>query len=102
MEYHFSDKQMRLLWRSKDLKIIRGQALQLAPPSWFILAMGYFNITWVSLLTLLLTLQIHFLPAPLWKSVLGQMLVLGVSARWWWLNWNLSIRPWRRLRHAGL
>lgn len=99
-KHDLSDREVRWLHRSGQLKVSRTEAKLI--PSRLMPAVGWIQVSILSFACLAMTLQIAASNAPAWKQALGQLIISGLWLGGAYMLNSLLLAPWQTLRRAGV
>lgn len=98
--YGFTDRELRWLRRSGQLRIRHTEA-KLASDPW-VMRSGWIQMAIFTFVCVISILQVAFSIEPSWKQALGMTALLAV---WFAVAWGINslyIAPWRLLRRVGV
>lgn len=99
-KHDLSDREVRWLHRSGQLKVSRTEAKLI--PSRLMPAAGWIQVSILSFACLAMTLQIAASNAPAWKQALGQLIISGLWLGGAYMLNSLLLAPWQTLRRTGV
>lgn len=97
-KHGFTDRQMRLLRLSGQLRIRRDRAWLVLDRSMAVA--GWIQLGVLALFCVAMVFAIAFSAAPSWKQLAGQFIVAIVGLAGAWVLKKLYIEPWRLVRNA--